>query len=98
MLGWVSPINRTLLSQSLLQEVHINHNYTESLNKTRSASPHDFSPRASWSKDVCGSQFMLLIVCGWIVMEKKLGPIHRTRLGTLLSTSREDNIPSRNLN
>ena len=30
------------------------------------------------SLDFCSSQFMQLIVCGWIVMEKKISPIHWT--------------------
>ena len=34
--------------------------------------------RAAWSLDFPGSQFMLLAVCGWIVMEKKMSPIHWT--------------------
>ena len=26
------------------------------------------------------SQFILLKICGWIPMEKKIGPIHRTTI------------------
>ena len=36
------------------------------------------SPHKSQLLDFHRSQFMLLIVCGWRVMEKKLGLIHQT--------------------
>ena len=53
-----------LLSQSLKQEIHSNHTLNRQTNKN--ASPHE-SSQAAWSQD-----FMLLIVNGWIVMEKKI--------------------------
>ena len=66
-----------LLSQPLIQKVHIDL-YTESPNKTKSASPHKVTGGA-----VTGlSRFSMHAVASmWmdsIVMEKKLGPIHWT--------------------